>query len=268
MMSPTTPPSLSSLSLPSTNESIDEQGQWISGQAAIDRYVYKTNDVGHTNRWRTRLLSVLLLAGSEFTEVELEFLALKDIPVRSPRLTRSTGNSRIKTTGSELTVEQRIDLCVLLLGVEIALGVVGEFFGFGGFFGGGGWGFDAFLGYGLGVVGFVPLTEGGGIDLDDSALDESVRSDQLVVRGVIDDTDDTSLTSDMLRGPGKVPRLETEGTELFVTAARADGVDTLGTELGESRLTAELELSLFAVVSALGARGGSLVPRGASDTHD
>lgn len=70
----------------------------------------------------------------------------------------------------------------------------------------------------------------------------------------------------MLRGPSKVPRLETEGTELFVTTASADGVDTLGAELGQSGLTAELELSLFAVVSALGARGGSLVPRGASDT--
>ena len=35
-------------------------------------------------------------------------------------------------------------------------------------------------------VGLVPLTEGGGINLDDSVLDERVRPDKLVVGGVVD----------------------------------------------------------------------------------
>lgn len=84
-------------------------------------------------------------------------------------------------------------------------------------------------------MGLVPLTEGGGIDLDDGALDKGVCSDKLVVRGVVDlcianhdrqsnshhtihgesktkekithDTNDTSLASNMLRGPGEVTRL-------------------------------------------------------------
>jgi hypothetical protein len=39
---------------------------------------------------------------------------------------------------------------------------------------------------GLGVVRFVPLTERGGVDLDDRALDEGVCPDELVVRRVVD----------------------------------------------------------------------------------
>ena len=35
-------------------------------------------------------------------------------------------------------------------------------------------------------MGLVPLTEGGGINLDDSVLDERVRPDKLVVGGVVD----------------------------------------------------------------------------------
>jgi hypothetical protein len=45
-------------------------------------------------------------------------------------------------------------------------------------------------------VSFIPLPEGSGIDLDDGSLDESVRADEFVVRGVIYYGDDTSLASD------------------------------------------------------------------------
>lgn len=72
----------------------------------------------------------------------------------------------------------------------------------------------------------------------------------------------------MLRRPRKVARLETQGTELLVATAGADSVDALGSKLGKSGLATELELSLFAVVCALCARRGSLVPRGTSDTCD
>ena len=37
----------------------------------------------------------------------------------------------------------------------------------------------------------VPLPERGGVHLDDAALDESLRTDQLIVTGVVDDIDDT-----------------------------------------------------------------------------
>ena len=139
----------------------------------------------------------------------------------------------------------------------------------------------------------IPLPEGSSIDLDDSALHEGVRADQLVVRCVVDlyrprkknrhsrrstsqhrpqktvqqtkigthDTDDARLFRDMLRAPCKVTAFETESAELGVPAADTDGVDTLRAELGVGGLATELELSLLAVVRTLGARRGAFVAR-------
>lgn len=64
----------------------------------------------------------------------------------------------------------------------------------------------------------------------------------------------------MLGGPGKIARVETESAILEITATNTHGVDTLWTELGVGGLTTELELSLLAVVGALGTRCGALVP--------
>jgi len=50
-------------------------------------------------------------------------------------------------------------------------------------------------------VGLEPGTEGCGIDLDNSGLGEGVGADELVVGGVVDDTDDTALLSDALGAP-------------------------------------------------------------------
>jgi len=80
------------------------------------------------------------------------------------------------------------------------------------------------------------------------------------------DADQTSLEGDALARPRKVAVVEAKGAVFCVPAARADGVDTLGAELGVRGLTAELEFSLFAVVRALSTRGGALVARGAGDT--
>ena len=63
--------------------------------------------------------------------------------------------------------------------------------------------------------------------------------------------DDPRLLRDVLRAPGEVARVETEGTVLEVAATNTDGVDPLGAELGVGGLTTELELSLLAVVGAL-----------------
>ena len=50
----------------------------------------------------------------------------------------------------------------------------------------------------------VPLTERRSVDGDDGVLDEGLGSDQLVVAGVVDGVDDTSLASDRLRSPREV----------------------------------------------------------------
>lgn len=116
------------------------------------------------------------------------------------------------------------------------------------------------------VVLLVPLTEGGGIDLDDGALHEGVRAHQLVVRGVVDDTEDPRLTGDSLRGPGVVAGLETQSAVLDAATTASDGVNPLGAELGKRRGATELELPLLAVDLTLATGGAPLVLRITGDT--
>lgn len=94
-------------------------------------------------------------------------------------------------------------------------------------------------------MGLVPLTEGGGINLDDGGLGQGVGSDQLVVGRVVGDDDDTGLAGAALGGPGEVARVETQGTVLVVAAAGADGVDSLGADSGVGLLSARLENALL-----------------------
>ena len=83
---------------------------------------------------------------------------------------------------------------------------------------------NALLGNGDGVVRLVPLTEGCGIDLNNAVLDDGVGADELVVGGVVDDTDDTRLAGRVLGAPGKVARLKTESTVLLISSTGAHAV--------------------------------------------
>lgn len=185
-------------------------------------------------------------------EVELELLALKDVTIGATTLSWSGRDGSVQTTGLELRLEQRVDLGLLLalgesaldvgrLGLLSLLGRSSLLLGTG-----------TLLGHGLGVVSLVPLTERSSINLNNAGLDDGVGADKLVVRGVVDDTNDASLAGRVLGCPGKVARLKTESAVLEVAAAGADGVDPLGSELGHGGLTTELELSLLAVVGTLG----------------
>ena len=116
------------------------------------------------------------------------------------------------------------------------------------------------------VVGLVPLTEGGGINLDDGALNEGLGPDELVGRGVVDDINQTGLAGDSLRGPGVVASLQTESAELLVATTGADKVDPLGTELGEGRGTTHVEVPLLHILGALSSGGAPLVARITADT--
>ena len=73
------------------------------------------------------------------------------------------------------------------------------------------------------------------------------------------DTDDSCLPRNVLRSPGKVSRLQTKGAVLDVSTPHTNGVDALGTEFRVGWLATELELSLLAVVGALGTGCGTLV---------
>jgi hypothetical protein len=133
-------------------------------------------------------------------------------------------------------------------------------------------------------VGLVPLSEGGGIDLDDGGAGEGVGADELVVGGVVDDTDDTGLLGDALRAPGEVAGVETQGTELAVAATGADKMDALCANTGIGGLATLLEspeamldmtretiglcIPLLAVVCPLRTGSGTLVARVARDTAE
>lgn len=134
-----------------------------------------------------------------------------------------------------------------------------------------------------------PLAEWGGIDLDDGALDESVRPDELVVGGVVNlqfareirsicscrtihaydayDSENPGLASGMFASPREVTSLQTKGTVLQVSSTDTNSMDALKAKLSTGWLAAELELSLLAVVGALSPSGRTFVPGGTGDTY-
>ena len=178
----------------------------------------------------------------ELALVESQLLTLEDVAVGAAGLAGPAGDDGVQTTGLELLLEGGVDLAVggeagglllldglgllddLLLLALLLLAPAAE---------------------GLAVVGLEPLTEGGGVDLDDGGLGQGVGADQLVVGGVVGDDDDTGLAGAALGGPGEVTGVEAQGTVLVVAAAGADGVDALGTDTGLGRLATELESALL-----------------------
>lgn len=106
---------------------------------------------------------------------------------------------------------------------------------------------------------FIPLSKGGRVNFDNATLDKCIGTDQFVVGGVVDDSNDTSLLGNRLRRPGKVSSFQTESSKLQVSSTNTDRVDTLGSNLGISRLTSKLELSLLAILSSLGTSEVALV---------
>lgn len=62
---------------------------------------------------------------------------------------------------------------------------------------------------------------------------------------MVGDGNDTGLAGAALGGPGKVAGVETQGTVLVVTTTSADGVDSLGADLGVGTLAASLESALL-----------------------
>lgn len=203
-----------------------------------------------------------LLLALDLLEVELEFLTLKDVTVATARLTGTAGDEGQETASGELVINMGIDLGELLAALKLTEDAAGLLLlGLLGSLG------TLTLTKSLTVVGLVPLTEGSGINLNDGRLDKSLGTDELVVAGIVDNINDTGLAADGLASPGEVARVKTEGTLLDVTTTDADGVDTLGTELGVGCLTAEIELSLLAVESTLGTGGRSLVAAITTNTY-
>lgn len=170
------------------------------------------------------------------TLVESQLLTLENVTIDTTALAGAGGDDGVETAGLELSLNGGLDLAVLseagglLLHDAVALLLLG---GLGLLL--------ATAAEGLAVVGLVPLTEGGGIDLDDGRLGQGVGADQFVVGRVVGHDDDTGLARDALRSPREVARVETQGTELAVTTAGADQMDSLGADTGVGGLTTLLE---------------------------
>jgi hypothetical protein len=190
---------------------------------------------GYLSPMTRRLLVQLAL-------VEGELLTLQDVAIATTTLARSAGNDGEQTTGLELLLQGALDLALGgIAGGVLALDSLALL--------------DGLLllallllsatTKGLAVVGLVPLTEGGGINLDDGGFGQGVGADQLVVGRMVGDDDDTSLAGDSLRGPGEVARVEAQGAVLVVAAASADGVDALGSDSRVGLLSAGLESALL-----------------------
>ena len=73
-----------------------------------------------------------------------------------------------------------------------------------------------------------------------------------LLEGVESNVDNTGLAGNTLRAPREVTGLNTESTELLVTTAGTDRVDSLRSDTGVGGLTTQLKLSLLSELSALG----------------
>lgn len=173
------------------------------------------------------------------TLVERQLLALQDVTVAAAALTRAGRDDSVQPTRLELPLDRRLDLAgsleplgllrlntLALLHLFCLLRLL-----------------LASAADGLTIVRLVPLPERRSIDLHNGGLGEGVRADQLVVRGVEGDGDDTDLAGDALTAPGEVAGVEAQGAELAVAAAGADKVDAFAADTGVGGLAALLESS-------------------------
>lgn len=196
----------------------------------------------------------LFLLSRKLPQVELKFFTFEDVTIDTAGLTGTRGDCGIDAASSELRFKT--------LG---KLGLVGPRLGLGGL---------------LNVLGHLTttrswhtvvrlevLTERVSVDLNDGSLGKGVRTDKLVVRGVVNYLDNTGLAANSLSAPGEIASLETQSTVLGVTTTHANWVNTLFTDLSVSGLATHLELPLLAELSAHGASVAALPHGRARDTH-
>lgn len=207
------------------------------------------------------------LARSNLAQIKFKLLAFQNAPVGTPRLARARREACQDTASDKLVHELPFQLCFRLALCLLALHVVGadsQVFLDGRFV--------AATQRGC-VVLFVPLAHWDGVDLDNGAHDEGVCAHQLVVGGIVHHADDAGLARHCLRAPRKVSFVrqstcfEAQGTELLVAAAHSHDVDALLADLGVCGLAAQLELSLLAVLGALGAGVRALVAAVSRNAH-
>ncbi|KAJ2241025.1 hypothetical protein GGI13_007479 [Coemansia sp. RSA 455] len=226
---------------------------------ALGRNVLASAD-GYEYRYRE-----VMLGNHLAIRVEVELLALKDVTVATTGLARARGDDGVEAARDKLVINGRLDGA--LAGKALGKGALGT-----GLLSLSGLGLvidslTLLLAEDLGITVLVPLTEGSSVDLDDGALHKGVGADKLVVGGVVDDRNNTSGARDGLGAPRVGAGLKAHGAVLLVATTDTHFVDALGAQLGASSLATELELSLLAVLGALGAGVRTLVAGVAADTY-
>ena len=91
----------------------------------------------------------------------------------------------------------------------------------------------------------VPLSEGGGIDLDNGGFGKGVGTDEFVVGGVVGHDDDTDFAGDSFGAPGEIAGIEAESTKLLVAAASTNEMNALGSNTCVCWLSTLLEGSVL-----------------------
>ena len=188
----------------------------------------------------------------ELLDVEFKLLAFEDVSIADTSLAGARRDGGVETAGLELLKDGVVEGGLLETGGVLGLDA------------GGGGGVDA-LGAGLlsdvqSVVLLVPLTERGGVNLDDGGLDQGVGADQLVVGSVVDNSEETALLGDGLGSPAEAAVVKTQGTGLDVATAAADKADALGANPGHAGRATHFELALGAELSSLASSGAAFMP--------
>jgi hypothetical protein len=132
----------------------------------------------------------------------------------------------------ELLLECGFNLGELLSGLVLLHGISAALLGDGIFFTFGKVGFSVLSAtQRQQIVRLVELFEWCGIDGDDAVLHQGLGTNQLVVRCVVNNIENTGLAGRSLRGPGEVSSLQTKSTELAVSSASSHKVDALRSDL-------------------------------------
>lgn len=119
----------------------------------------------------------------------------------------------------------------------------------------------------LQVMSLVPLTERGGIDLHNGILNQSLCTNQLIVRSVVDNIDDSRFARNGLSGPAKVALVQTHGSEFDISTTNAYSVDAARTQFGHCGRSTQFKLPLFTIAFTTPTSLASFVNSVARDSH-
>ena len=117
------------------------------------------------------------------------------------------------------------------------------------------------------VVLLIELLERSSIDGDDTVLDQSLGTDQLVGGGVVHNIDNTSSAGAGLSSPGEVSGLQTKSAELLVSTHGTDSGHLLGSQLGVGGRATHFVFTFLDVHITTSTGGASFVSGVTRDTH-